>query len=103
VYDGRVTYSELDLVVDGLAAYRLTRLIVEDTITAPIREKIFDKYPPSEDSWSYALTCTYCASIWVGAGIVTARAVAPRAWKVAAVGLALSGVVSLIQSREERM
>lgn len=103
MYDGAVAYSELDLLVDGLAAYRLTRLVVEDTITAPIREKIFEKYPPSPDSWSYALTCTYCASMWVGAGIVATRVVAPRAWRAAALGLALSGVVSLIQSREERM
>lgn len=102
MYDGLVTYTEMDFIVDALAAHRLTRLAVEDVITEPIREKVFEKYPPHSRSLSYALTCSHCAGMWVGAGIVAARLVAPRAWRVAAVGLAVAGAVSLYEDYKER-
>jgi hypothetical protein len=102
VYDGLVPYTELDLIIDSLAAHRLTRLAVEDVITEPIREMVFEKFPPHPRSLSYALTCPHCAGVWVGAGIVAARLLAPRAWRVAAVGLATASVVSLIQDYQER-
>lgn len=88
-----------DVAVDVLATYRLTRLVVEDVITAPAREKIFEKYPPNEDKWSYALTCPWCASIWLGAGVAIARRFFPRAWDVAATGLAASAVTGIVSER----
>lgn len=88
-----------DLLVDVLATYRLTRLVVEDVITAPVREKIFEKYPPTEDKWSYALTCPWCASVWIGAGVMIARKVAPSAWDPVAKGLAASAATGIISER----
>lgn len=89
----------LDLLVDVLACHRATKLVVEDVITAPLRNKIFAKKPPTEDSWTYLLTCPWCASIWIGAGIVAARTVAPKAWDPVAKALALSSATGLIAER----
>lgn len=85
----------IDLAIDALATYRLTRLAVEDVVAAPVRQAIFDRYPPHEKSLSYALTCPHCAGVWAGAGVALARTVAPRAWQPVALALALAGVVSL--------
>lgn len=83
--------SMRDAVVDSLATYRLTVLAIEDVITQPLRERIFEKHPPHENGWSYALTCPWCASMWIGLGVVVARRLFPKAWDPVALGLAASG------------
>lgn len=87
-------------LVDVLAGHRLTRLVTEDTITAPLREKIFKKYPPTEDSWSYVFTCAWCTSLWIGLGVTAARKLYPRVWNPLAEALAISSAAGLIQERE---
>lgn len=84
---------------DALATYRLTRLVVEDVITAPAREKIFDKYPPHDRSWSYALTCPWCVSVWVGLGVAALRVAAPSVWDPISKGLAASAVTGVLSER----
>lgn len=88
-----------DVVVDALATYRLTKLVVDDVITAPAREKIFEKHPPHDRSWSYALTCPWCSSIYLGFAVAVARKFFPRAWDVAATGLAASAVTGIVSER----
>lgn len=89
-----------DFIVDALAAYRLTRLATSDTITAPLRNKILQKYPPTETSPSYALTCDWCAGVWAGLGVAAARRVAPGLWDVVGAGLAAAAVAGLISERQ---
>lgn len=36
----------LSVLIEGAASYRLTRLVVLDSLTEPIRQAIFDRYPP---------------------------------------------------------
>ncbi len=89
----------ITLLKDCLATYRVTRLVVDDVITAGVREKIFEKYPPHDRSWSYALTCMWCASIWVGLGVVAARKAAPTVWDPVASALGASAVTGLMSER----
>lgn len=93
------------LVVDALAVYRLTRLVTTDEVTAPLRSKALDRWPPHRADgtprWSYALTCDWCASIYVSAGAVAASKMFPRAWNLAAAVLAASAVTGLVSSRAE--
>lgn len=89
-----------DFFVDALATFRLTRLLTEDVITSPVREKILKKYPPTEESWSYALTCPWCASVWAGLGVMAARRMFPAGWDAVATGLAASAVTGLVSERQ---
>lgn len=106
--------------VDALSCYRLTRLVVADDLTAPIREKVI--------RWAYSRTgvdldvpdvtqhaqndrnaprlaqlwsCRYCASVWTGAGVVLARRFAPKAWEPVAMVLSLSSLAALISTLED--
>ena len=88
-----------DMVVDGLAAFRLTRLIVEDEIVADLRSAWFRRHDPGTTKLGYLVTCPWCTGFWVSAGVVAARAVAPRAWGPAAKTLALSAAVGILYSR----
>jgi hypothetical protein len=90
-----------DLLLDVLAGHRLTKLVVDDVITKPIREKIYEKWgPPTEESWTYLFTCQWCASVWIGAGNVAARKLAPKAWDPVAELLTISSVAGAILERQ---
>lgn len=84
--------SALDLTVDALAVFRLTRLAGEDTIFDRPREWAVMNGP----DWARdLLTCPHCLSIYMGAGAVVMRTMAPRLWKPLSRVLALSALTSL--------
>ena len=89
----------LELVVDALATFRLTRLVVEDEIAAPIREAVWKKYDVTDSKIGYLLTCPWCVSFWVGAGVVAAHQIAPDQWKPVARVFAMSALTGMIASR----
>lgn len=115
-----------DLVVDALAAFRLTRLVVADTITEGPRAKLLARIylaarrpPPADMSepgndWTHAVqddpdppklatlvTCPWCAGFYVSIGVVVARRLAPRAWAPIARAFAISGVAGVLGAQYE--
>lgn len=83
----------LDLVVDAAATYRLTRLATRDTFPPAVAVREYVAELPG--GWSDLAHCPWCVSVWAGAAVAAARAIAPRAWRPAATALALSTVVGL--------
>lgn len=70
------TPTPASLAIDALAVHRLTRLVVKDTLTAPLRERAFALLPPPATSHihgipnpAYVLTCEFCASIYIAAAV----------------------------------
>jgi hypothetical protein len=63
-----------DLVTDTLATVRLTRLVLDDEITASLRERAMEALihtggsrpalKPLTDKLEYLLSCPWCASVW---------------------------------------
>lgn len=102
----------IELVEDGLAVARITRLITTDRLTMKLRDKITarwglewipDKTQPGAsqgrpNSLGYLLTCDWCVSMYVAAGVAVARTVAPRAWRPLARALASSATAGIIAS-----
>lgn len=111
------------LLVDAVAAYRLTKLVTDDVITAPIRDRIVEAAyeragvtieRTSGETWSDVaigdenapkiatlVTCRWCAGVWIGAGVVAARRLAPRAWQPVAEALSLAAAAALIAGLEQ--
>lgn len=84
------------LVLYALAVYRLTRLVVADELTAPIRERIMER----STRWATFITCPWCVSIWLAAGwVLLATLVPPVAWFAGAL-LAFSAVAGQLAGRE---
>lgn len=117
--------AALDLFIDAAATYRLTRLVVADKITEPLRDRaIATAYEsagrwdaltdPRPGDWStfaahedrnppkraVLLTCPWCAGMWVAAAVVAVRRVAPRWWDPLARALTLSALTGLAASNE---
>jgi hypothetical protein len=64
----------LDLLLDSLAVHRATRLVTTDTITAPLRERVWRSRPPESSPLGYVLSCDYCASIYLAAAVAATHA-----------------------------
>jgi hypothetical protein len=108
-------------VVDALATYRLTRLATADVISESARMAVVRRAgaepPPGQEELSAQevvealtdppklatlVTCRWCAGMWIAAGVVTARRLAPDAWEPVGRGLALSAAAVLLARFEER-
>ena len=83
-----------DLAVDALCAYRLTRLITTDEITADARNWAFSRLP-SDSKLAYLLTCDHCVSVYMGATLSAARWVEARATSPS--GAVFSGTVRVLR------
>lgn len=110
------------LAVDALATFRLTKLVIDDKLTEPLRARAIgaayrrvgreawyrqalnevdgdpaqvvaqDAEPPK---LAYLLTCPWCSGMYVAVAVVAARRLVPRAWAVSGEVLALSGAAGL--------
>lgn len=106
------------LLIDALAAYRLTRLVTADSITEPLRAAVIaSTYAEGLDegeTWDEVVmndprpprlaelvTCRWCAGVWVSFGVVAARRFAPRLWDPIARALAMSAGAALIAGLED--
>lgn len=79
----------MTFLVDALATFRLTRLVVRDDITAPLRAKVSGKLET-------LVSCAWCSSWWLALGVVGARRFFPRLWGPLAQVLAFSAVAGII-------
>lgn len=98
-----MTTSLISLGVATLATYRLTRLVVSDEITAPLREKVIDRFGHPEDSKvSYLVTCPHCVSVYAALGISAARMMGPsRSVDALVEALAMSAITGMLAERED--
>lgn len=67
------TWWQILLIIG--ASIRLTRLVVDDTLLQPFREWVENKEVPPGGyipavSFTTLLNCTWCAGMWVSAGVV---------------------------------
>lgn len=113
----------MNLLIDAIAGYRLTRLITADVITerpraAVIRWAYGNDAPAIEatspsDSWTdrvnddpappalaRLITCPWCTGVWVAAGITAARRLTPRLWAPVAETAVVAAAAGLLASWE---
>lgn len=87
----------MNLLVDALATYRLTRLITTDHLTEPARDHVRGAFRSAGmERLDYALGCDWCTGVWVAAGVVAARRYAPTVWGPLARVLAFSAVTGAL-------
>lgn len=90
----------LTTTIDALATFRLTRLLVLDEITEPVRKPVQNWLLDHRYHKLYELTsCGWCLGQWVAFGVVGARRYAPRAWHPVALALAFSAVTGIIAEK----
>lgn len=92
----------MNVLLDALAAYRLQRLMGEDTITDPARSRLYlwtyDRPVPSRVGTfvTEMLGCVHCRTVWAAMLIVAFRRV--PGGRVLRDVLAVAGAASLVSS-----
>jgi uncharacterized protein DUF1360 len=96
----RQTNPTADLVVDALASYRVTRLLVSDGIVDRQRDAIVDRLRRGGYRKLVELSeCPWCLGFWVACGVVATRRAFPRTWAPVAEAFAFSAVSGLLASK----
>jgi hypothetical protein len=98
------TSGALRLLVDALAVYRGTKLVIDDKLTEDLRARVTARFGDADESKvGYLITCPWCVSIYLGGALSVARIVAPSSKTVDAVAtaLALSAITGVLYERED--
>lgn len=91
--------SALHLAEDGLAAYRLTRLVVEDRILDGPRDALLERLDaggPAAAKLAEGLRCYWCTGMHAATVVVCLRALNPRWWPLLRRALAVASVVGTV-------
>lgn len=98
-----MTYTTTDALIDALATYRATKLVIDDEITADLRERAYSeiaRLPKKQaEKLRYLLSCPWCVSVWAAAFIVGLRLFAPNLAKYLNTLLGLSAATGLIYTK----
>jgi hypothetical protein len=88
-------------VIYALAVYRSSRFIIEDVLPEPLRNKIWDRFPPSH-GLGYLITCYWCTSFWVATAFTIGYILIPSVVFYIALILALSATTGIISKLLDR-
>lgn len=86
------------VVILALAVYRISRLIIEDTVLENAREWVWKRHR-SDQGIGYLITCYWCTSFWVSSLVVLAYIIVPVPTIAACLVMALSAITGLIAAR----
>ena len=93
--------ASTDLVLDGLASYRLARLLAQDDLLKTPRDRLWnwckDNHHPKLAEF---VTCPHCIGVWTSFAVVLVAPVLPG-WRRMRRALAAAGLVSLITALVE--
>jgi hypothetical protein len=82
-----------DVLIDGLAVARITRLITTDTIFIRPRNHVLNALTAAGyDTAVEGLLCDYCTAVWVAAAVAVLRTAAPRSWSKVGAALATAQI-----------
>lgn len=94
--------SALHFIVLALLVYRLTRLVIVDTIFEPVRDWVFSRKPSHTSSIGYLFTCEWCMSLWIALPTMFLYAFFPSTVFLIGCIFALSAIAGLITARLDR-
>lgn len=98
-------HQVIDLAVDALAAYRLTRLITTDTFPPikAVRDRVVSAHEieGDPDAWAELVQCPWCSGMYVAFAVVLLRLRMPGLWGWVAKALATSAVVGMVSRLDD--
>ena len=92
-----------DDVLDAIAVWRIVRFVQRDSLIEKQREWVINNWGGGYLRLGELLQCPWCLSIWVAAGVVITRRLAPRLWGMIARGLAFSAGAGVITGLVDKL
>lgn len=94
--------SLVEFLILGLAAFRVTHLLLSDVIAEGLRERVWKRFPPESTKIGYLFTCPWCLGFWVSTAIGISYILIPMVTVPVALIFALSAVAGIISTRLDR-
>jgi hypothetical protein len=91
----------LTFVIYSLAAFRITRALVEDVVFERLRNAIWKRFPP-RTMLGYLFTCYWCLGIYVATFLTAGYILVPSVMFYVALIFALSAMTGIIQKLLDR-
>lgn len=90
------------LLIDALAVYRITRLVTEDTITEPLRTRVFARWPIHDHPKgpAYVVTCPYCTSIYAALAVAATHTPRLKPFRPLVYALAIAAPTAILAERK---
>lgn len=89
----------IDLIILALATTRLTLLITTDTLTEPVRQKIWERFPPEKSRYGYLITCNWCSSFYAATLVAGMYRITEKPTVFVSTILALSFIAGFVANR----
>lgn len=100
-----------DVVLLGVATFKLSRLLTKEKVTQPLREPFVERTEPGDGSEvncepagtgirrsvGELLTCPFCISVWFATAFTAVFSMAPRVARLVAGGLTAAVVADVSQ------
>lgn len=83
----------IDLLTDVLATRRVVRLVVDDEITRPVREKAYRVHP----KLAYLVDCRACVSVWAAGAVIVSPRIVRRGLALSEASILVAGVGDLLE------
>ena len=83
----------------ALMVFRLTRFFIFDEIFAPVRDFVWDRFPPETRLLGYLFTCVWCMSGWIALAATIFYVVFPSITLFLGCIFSLSAIAGLIAAR----
>lgn len=93
--------SVVELIILILGVFRLTRIVVEDTVFVPVRDWVWNRWG-YDKGIGYLISCYWCMSFWFASLVVILYTIVPMPTLAAMLVLAISAAVGLIAARMDR-
>jgi len=115
--EGQAGGSPFDLLLLGLASYRIGRMLAYERVAEPLRAPVTTTVPDpsgfgetvvargdgSRKAIGELLSCPICISTWASAGLVYGMQLAPAPTRVLAKTLGVAGIAELILGTTEAL
>lgn len=88
-------------IIYTLAGWRICRFIIEDTIFEPVRNKIWDRFPPHR-GLGYLITCYWCSGVYVASALTLGYILVPSVMSIIATALALAASIGILNKLLDR-
>lgn len=82
-----------EVAVDGLAVYRIVRLVIDDEVADRPRGAVLAWLDEHHPKLARGFGCYWCVGWWVTVAVAVVRARWPKVWQAARWPLAVSSVV----------
>lgn len=92
----------LEYILLAIATARLTRLMIVDEITEPMREYVWRRFgDPRASRFGYLFTCPWCMSIYAATALMTLYSISTSTGTFVSAILTFSYVTGLLSNRVE--